>query len=63
MTKIKLFADDNGFALIEGVNEFIKDKHVIDIKYQSNIYSSKFNGNGTPANVNCNDRILVVYEE
>lgn len=63
MTKICMFAGDDALTLQNHVNNFIKDKKVIDIKYQSCVYSSEFRSNGTPANIHVNDRIIVIYEE
>lgn len=53
-TKVWICAADNGGIVRDSVNEFIKDKKVIDIKYQA-----LFN-HGTN---NINDRALVVYVE
>lgn len=52
--KVWICASDNGTNVQNSVNEFIKDKRVIDIKYQA-----LFN-HGTK---NINDRALVVYTE
>lgn len=63
MTKIQMFAGDNGMTLQAEVNAFIADKKVIDIKLQSQIYPTEFTSNGTPCRFSANDRILVIYEE
>ena len=38
MTKIKMLACDNVYELEKMVNDFIKDKKVIDIKHTSVVY-------------------------
>lgn len=54
--KIKIFADINSIALEELVNEFIKDKDVVDIKYQSLTVVST-------SGVAINDRAMIIYRE
>lgn len=54
--KIKIFADINSIALENAVNEFIKDKDVVDIKYQS---VSVVASNGMAIN----DRVMIIYKE
>lgn len=63
MTKVKMFATNNGVKLEQAVNNFIKDKLVIDIKYQSFIAGTKYNSVGVPINQEVYDRALVIYEE
>ena len=53
-TKVWICASDNGRTVEDSVNEFIKDKKVIDIKYQA-LFNLGTN--------NINDRALVVYVE
>lgn len=55
MAKVELFAG-NPADVVNAVNEFIKDKKVIDIKYQAVFCQTKVQ------NI-INDRVLVVYEE
>ena len=54
--KIKIFADINSITLEELVNEFIKDKNIVDIKYQS---LSVVSASG----VAINDRAMIIYRE
>lgn len=62
MTQIALFANSNISTLVNTVNEFIKDKKVIDIQYQSMPITTKFNANAVPLGSTIYDRVLVVYE-
>lgn len=50
--KVALFSSNDTYSLIDTVNDFCKDKKVIDIKYQSMIIGYAIN-----------DRMLVIYEE
>lgn len=50
--KVALFSSNDAYNLIDTVNDFCKDKKVIDIKYQSMIIGYAIN-----------DRMLVIYEE
>lgn len=61
--KIKLFSRKSKEELEQAVNQFIQDKNVVDIKYQSYSIVRKYNGNGVPIEFACVDRVLVVYEE
>lgn len=54
--KIKIFADINSITLEELVNEFIKDKDIVDIKYQSLSVVST-------GGVAINDRAMIIYRE
>lgn len=44
------------------LNEFIRGKIIIDIKYTSICAVTKYYFNGTPAEANIIDRALIVYE-
>lgn len=59
--KIKIFMSNDSKNLEGLINEFIKDKAVIDIKYQSMSIVNQYNGLGIPVNVAINDRALVMY--
>ena len=50
--KVALFSYNNAHNLIDTVNDFCKDKNVIDIQYQSMV-----------ASCTINDRVLVIYED
>lgn len=50
--KVALFSDNDASKIINMVNNFCKDKNVIDIKYQSMVAGHAIN-----------DRVLVIYED
>ena len=58
--KIKIFRGENLEALENDVNEFIKDKAVIDIKTNTVNYASAFR-NGTPCRYDTLTTITVAY--
>lgn len=61
--KIKLFSRKSKEELEQAVNQFIQDKNVVDIKYQSYSIVRKYNGNGVPIEFACVDHVLVIYKE
>lgn len=61
--KIKIFSRYSLSELEQMVNNFIKDKEVIDIRYQSYSVCTKYNGNGIPIETKCVDRVMIVYRE
>lgn len=63
MTKISLFRGNNSEILVKDVNDFIKDKKVIDIKHQTGVVNLSYHNNGIPKNTVFYDTVLVVYEE
>lgn len=62
MVKTKIIAGDLEMAE-DAVNEFIKDKTVIDIKYQSVLVHRTYSPNGIPIRSAINDRVLIIYQE
>lgn len=50
--KVALFSHNDAYEMVDMVNDFCKDKNVIDIKYQSMV-----------AGCAINDRVLVIYED
>ena len=54
--KVKIIAINDGNRLMEAVNDFCKDKNVIDIKFQSLLIDY-----GVTSSVN--DRVLIIYSE
>lgn len=54
--KVKIISCDDGNRLMEAVNDFCKDKSVIDIKFQSLLIDY-----GALSSVN--DRVLIIYRE
>lgn len=57
ITKICIFSDKDAANVQKWVNDFIKDKKVIDVKYQSVVINDFPNGSAVV------DRVLVIYEE
>lgn len=62
MTKVAFIANSDMTALVNNINDFIKDKKVIDIKYQSVLGYTKFNAHAIPLDLAIYDRVLIVYE-
>lgn len=62
MTKVKVISVDNLKRFESVLNDFIKDKKVVDIKYQPLFISTAFVG-GTPAKGAVFNRAMVIYEE
>lgn len=62
MTQVCIFTDDNAGRLQSAINDFIAKKKVIDIKFSSVVYVSEYD-RGVPTRVNCNDRVMIIYEE
>lgn len=63
MTKIALFGGTNRETLVKDVNDFIKDKKVIDIKHQADVVNLSYHNTRIPKNTTFYDTVLVVYEE
>ena len=63
MVKVRVFSDRSAFGFMDDVNEFIKDKKVIEIKYQPIQVYDEYYGNGTPKGSTVYDRALIIYEE
>ena len=61
--KIKIFSRYSLSEVEQVVNDFIKDKEVINIQYQSYSICTKYNGNGIPMETKCVDRVMIVYKE
>ena len=59
--KVYIVASDDFDVFQTTINDFIKDKEVIDIKYQSNVAPMK-KRNGSLTMVH-NDRALIIYKE
>lgn len=54
--KVKIIACNDGSRLMELVNDFCKDKSVIDIKFQSLLIDERITRS-------INDRVLIIYSE
>ena len=62
MTQVCIFTNDNAGALQAAINAFIANKRVVDIKFNSVVYETRY-VSGVPTQINCNDRVMVIYEE
>lgn len=62
MTKVKVISVGDLERFESVLNDFIKDKKVVDIKYQPVYISTAFVG-GTPVKGTIYNRALVIYEE
>lgn len=63
MTKVAFIAASDSTILVSNINDFIKDKKVIDIQYQSVLGYTAFNAHAIPLDLTIYDRVLIVYEE
>lgn len=61
--KIKIFSGSTYTIVEESVNEFIKDKEVIDIKYTPAFIVNSYNDHGIPVSGGFIDRVMIMYEE
>lgn len=61
--KIKIICCNDAVELETLVNEFIENKIVHDIKYQSIGFYNKWNNIGAPVNAVANDRVLIMYDD
>lgn len=59
--KIKIICCNDAVKLETLVNEFIENKIVHDIKYQSIGLYDQWNNNGIPTSAVANDRVLIMY--
>lgn len=61
--KVKIFGSDgDSLALEKAVNEFIKDKDVVDIKYTTTFVINKYGNFGIPEGGIFIDRAMVIWE-
>lgn len=60
--KVKILTSNNYAVLENDVNRFIKNKNVIDIKYQSMYVETEFR-NGVPVSGTAIDRVLIMYTD
>lgn len=63
MRKVWICAASDYVVLQEEINNFIENRQVVDIKYQSVVFSDQFYNNGIPSHTVINDRAMVIYEE
>lgn len=60
--KVKILGGSNYEDLEYDINRFIKDKRVIDIKYQATYVVNQYRG-GVPDSGIMMDRVFIMYEE
>ena len=58
MTKVAIFGGNDSIKFKDEINDFIKDKKIIDIKYNTIFYSGLLAGENPIV-----ERALVIYEE
>ena len=61
--KVKILCCNDATELETQINEFIADKIIHDIKYQSVGFYNLWNGNGIPISSVANDRALIMYDD
>lgn len=61
--KVKIFRGDDIDTTEKLINDFIKDKYVVDIRYSSYPVTIKYNANGTPNTTHMFDSVMIMYEE
>ena len=60
--KVKIFGGSNYEDLEYDINQFIKDKRVIDIKYQATYVVNHYRG-GVPDSGIMVDRVFIMYSD
>lgn len=63
MRKIRFFRWADAKKVEDEVNEFVKDKQIISIQYQTHAVYNRFNASGTPISAVTYDSVMVEYEE
>lgn len=61
--KVKIISARDIDDFERSVNEFVKGKLVVDIKYSSYPVVSQYGSNNVPTRVDIWDRVLIMYEE
>ena len=62
MIKTEVFGAEDAVAFTKTLNEFIKDKKIVDIKYQPILIPKEYRG-GVCTRTSVLDRALVIYKE
>ena len=60
--KVIIISNSDAINFEADVNAFIKDRKIIDIKYQTLAVPVKYNNN-MPSQINIIDRALIFYED
>lgn len=63
MTKVILIGCHDANDFVTQINDFVKDKNVRDIKYQSHVYNDTYNFRGIPDGARVVNQALIIYEE
>ena len=61
--KVKMFSETDVEKLEKEVNEFIEERVVMDVKYQSMYVTTQYNGDGIPIEGKIIDRALIIYAD
>lgn len=61
--KVKMFSETDVEKLEKEVNEFIEERVVMDVKYQSMYVTTQYNGDGIPIKGKIIDRALIIYAD
>ena len=62
MIRVEIIGSENALVFQDAMNRFIKDKKVVDIKYQPILLPKVYEGN-VPVRSAVLDRALIVYVE
>jgi hypothetical protein len=60
--KVAIFGNTNAQEFQNSINEFIKDKYVIDIKFQSMLVPDEIDG-GIITSYTLADRAMIIFED
>ena len=63
MAKVKLFRDKDDAVLEERINEFIKDKSIVDIRYEVTCINTQYDNRGIPTASCFYTSVFIVYKE
>ncbi len=61
--KIQIFSGTDMGKLEKEINDFMEERVVMDVKYQSMYVTTQYNGDGIPISGKIIDRALVIYAE
>ena len=61
--KVKIVCNSDAISFEKDINDFIADKVIHDIKYQSMSIAQSYNGIGIPTNIGIFDRALIMYDD
>lgn len=61
--KVKIFSGTDMGKLEKEINDFMEERVVMDVKYQSMYIVKKYNSDGIPIEVGVIDRALIIYAD